>query len=160
MAGAQQPDGRRGLGDLGTTRRRRGADRLHRHRWRAPGRRHEVSRRVVSRGGPPPPTKENAMETTTQELTTRGFEQSTIQTDHTPVGAAERVIGDLTEWSIGAAKESARLVAELQMAVFDALHESHGAALTTWPVALADPLRLYQRAFMETIDSTQRALTF
>jgi len=60
------------------------------------------------------------METTTQERTTRGFEQSTIQTDHTPVGAAERVIGDLTEWSIGAAKESARLVAELQMAVFGA----------------------------------------
>ena len=100
------------------------------------------------------------METTTQERSTRGYEPSTIQTDHTPVGAAERVSGDLTEWSIGAAKESARLVAELQMAVFDALRESHVAALTTWPVALADPLRLYQRAFMETIDSTQRALTF
>jgi len=29
-----------------------------------------------------------------------------------------------------------------------------------WPAALTDPLRLYQRAFMETVDSTQRALTF
>ena len=29
-----------------------------------------------------------------------------------------------------------------------------------WPTALTDPLRLYQRALMETVDSTQRALTF
>ena len=53
------------------------------------------------------------MDTATQERATRGFEPSTIHTDDTPIGAAEKVIGELTELSIGAAKENARLVAEL-----------------------------------------------
>jgi len=69
------------------------------------------------------------VDTATQERATRGFEPSTIHTDDTPIGAAEKVIGELTELSIGAAKENARLVAELQMAAIDALHESHVAAL-------------------------------
>src|SRR5206468_12316210 len=102
------------------------------------------------------------MDTTTQERTMRGFEPSMLASD-AAIGATERVIGDLTELSIGAAKENARLVAELQIAAIDALHESHAAALrwqTMWPTALTDPLRLYQRALMETVDSTQRALTF
>jgi hypothetical protein len=85
------------------------------------------------------------VDTATHERATRGFEPSSIHTDDTPIGAAERVIGELTELSIGAAKENARLVAELQMAALDALHESHVAALrwqTMWPAALTDPLRL------------------
>ncbi len=103
------------------------------------------------------------MDTTTQERAPREFEQATTHADDQTIGATERVIGDLTELSIGAAKENTRLVAELQIAAIDALHESHAAALrwqTMWPTALTDPLRLYQRALMETVDSTQRALTF
>jgi len=106
--------------------------------------------------------KENVVETMTQERATRAFEQSTMLAGDATV-AAERVLGDLTEFSIVAAKENARLVAELQMAAIDALHESHAAAVrwqTMWPTALMDPPRLCQRALVETIDSTQRALTY
>ena len=103
------------------------------------------------------------METATQERATRGFEPLTTPAADATIAATQRVIGDLTELSIGVAKENARLVAELQMAAIDAIHESQAAALrwqTLWPEGLTDPLRVYQRAFMETVDSTQRALTF
>ena len=46
MAGAQSPDGRRGVGDLGATRSRRRVDRLHRHRWRAHRRDDPVTKRI------------------------------------------------------------------------------------------------------------------
>ncbi|PYN79641.1 MAG: hypothetical protein DMD96_17060 [Candidatus Rokuibacteriota bacterium] len=101
------------------------------------------------------------MDTTTQERTMRGFEPSMLASD-AAIGATQRVIGDLTELSIGAAKENARLAAELQIAAIDALQESHAAALrwhTLWPKALVDPLHVYQKAFMETVDTTQRALS-
>jgi hypothetical protein len=71
------------------------------------------------------------------------------------------VIGDLAELSIGTLKESARLFAELQMAVLDTLRETQAAGLrlqSTWPDALTDPLGWYQKAVMETMDCTQRAL--
>jgi hypothetical protein len=101
------------------------------------------------------------MATTTQERTARDFEQSTMLAGDAAIGVTQRVIGDVTEWSIGAAKENARLMAEMQMTAVDAFRESQAAVLrwqTLWPQALTDPLHAYQRAFVETFDATQRTL--
>ena len=106
------------------------------------------------------------METATQERTSRAFEHATLPDSDVAafsIGVIQRVIGPLTELSIVAAKENARLAAELQIVALEALHDSQSAVLrrqSAWPDALTDPLRLYQRGFLETLDSTQRALTF
>jgi hypothetical protein len=100
------------------------------------------------------------MATTTQERTARELEHATMLGGDAMVGAAPRVMGDLTELSISAAKESARLTAEVQMAAIDAFRESQASLLrwqALWPEALTDP-HLYQKAFVETVDTAQRAL--
>jgi hypothetical protein len=106
------------------------------------------------------------VETATQERTSRTFEPSAMPAgDATAVslGVAQRVIGTLTELSIVAAKEHARLAAELQIAALEVLRESQSVAMRwppAWPDGLTDPFRLYHRGLTETLDSAQRALTF
>ena len=89
--------------------------------------------------------------TATQERAARAFEQSAMLGDTTAtyLEINQRLIGDLTELSVGTAKENARLVAELQMATIDALHESQAAVL-----------RWHQTAFAELVASTQRTISF
>jgi hypothetical protein len=104
------------------------------------------------------------VETATQERTSRLFEQTMPNSEATAtsLGVAQRLIGPLTELSIIAAKENARLTAELQITALEAVHDSHAAALRwqpAWTDALTDPLRLYQRGLAETFEATQRALT-
>ena len=103
--------------------------------------------------------------TATQERAARAFEQSAMLGDTTAtyLEINQRLIGDLTELSVGTAKENARLVAELQMATIDALHESQAAVLrwqAMWPEALMDPLRWHQTALAELVASTQRTISF
>jgi len=103
--------------------------------------------------------------TATQERAARAFEHSAILGDTTTayLEINQRLIGDLTELSVGTAKENARLVAELQMATIDALHESQAAVLrwqAMWPEALMDPLRWHQTALAELVASTQRTISF
>jgi len=104
--------------------------------------------------------------TATQERTARAFEHSATTVSDTTAAYLDinqRMIGDLTDLSVGAAKENARLVAELQMATIDALHESQAAVLrwqAMWPVALTDPLRWHQSALAEMVASTQRTFAF
>jgi hypothetical protein len=70
------------------------------------------------------------MSTTTQERTARDFDDVTLlSSGDAAVSASQRAIGDVTELSINAAKENARLVAEVQMAALDVLRESHAAVL-------------------------------
>jgi hypothetical protein len=103
--------------------------------------------------------------TTTQERATRAFEHSATTLSDTTAAYLEmnhRMIGDLTELSVSTAKENARLVAELQMAAIDALHESQAAVLRwqeMWPDALTDPLRWQQKALAELVTTTQRTLS-
>ena len=105
------------------------------------------------------------METATQERTSRTFDEATMPHNDAAafsLGVAQRLISSLTELSIVAAKENARLAAELQITALEALHDAHSAALRwqpAWSDALTDPLRLYQRGLSETLDSSQRALT-
>jgi hypothetical protein len=103
--------------------------------------------------------------TATQERATRAFEHSAMLGDTTAayLGTNHRMMGDVTELSVGAAKENARMVAELQMAAIDTLHESQAAVLrwqAMWPDALTDPLRWHQSALAELVASTQRTIAF
>ena len=106
------------------------------------------------------------METATQERTYRAFQQAAIANGDAAaisIGVTQRVIGPLAELTLATAKENTRLAAELQVAALEALHESHAATLhrlASWPDAMADPLRLWQRGLAESFDSAQRALTF
>jgi hypothetical protein len=87
------------------------------------------------------------VETAKQERTSRAFEQAAMSNGDAAtfsIGVTRRVIGPLTELAIAAAKESTRLAAELQIVGLE---------------ALTDPLHLYHRGCLETLESTQRALT-
>jgi len=103
--------------------------------------------------------------TATQERAARAFEHSATtlsDTTATYLDVNQRMIGDLTELSVLAAKENARLAAELQIAAIDALHESQAAVLrwqAMWPDALTDPLRWHQTALAEMAASAQRTIS-
>jgi hypothetical protein len=103
------------------------------------------------------------LDTATQERTARTFEQAATSGSEAAavsLGITQRLISSLTELSITAAKENARLAAELQTAAMDALHDTQSAALRWQPVwsDALDPMRVYQRGLAETLDSTERAL--
>jgi len=104
------------------------------------------------------------VETATQERSARTFEQAAMsggEAAAVSLGVTQRLIGSLTELSIVAAKENARLAAELQTAALDALRDSQSAAFRwhpAWSEAL-DPMRFYQRGLAETLESAERALT-
>src|SRR5262247_2700438 len=69
--------------------------------------------------------------------------------------ANQRILGQLVELGAGAAKESARLYAELQQTTVDVLRETQATALrwqSTWPEALKDPVRFCQQTFVESVD--------
>ncbi len=105
-------------------------------------------------------------ETATQERPSRAFEHATMSNGDAAafsIGLSRRVIGPLAELSIVAAKENARLAAELQIVALEALHDSQSAALrrqSAWVDGLTDPLHWYHREFLETLESTRRAITF
>jgi len=105
------------------------------------------------------------VETATQERASRTFEQAAIANGDAAalsIGVTQRVIGPLTELALATAKENTRLAAELQVAALEALHDSQAALrrLTAWPELAMDPLRFCHRGLAETLDSSQRALTF
>jgi hypothetical protein len=105
------------------------------------------------------------VETATQERTSRAFEQAAMSNGDAAtfsIGVTQRVIGPLTELAIAATKESARLAAELQIVALEALHDAQSTVLrrqSAWVEGLTDPLHLYHRGCLETLESTRRALT-
>ena len=104
------------------------------------------------------------METATQERTSRIFEQAAMSNGDAAtfsIGVTQQVIGPLTELAMAAAKESARLGAELQIVALEALHDAQSTVLrrqSAWVEGLTDPLHLYHRGYLETLESTRRAL--
>ena len=103
------------------------------------------------------------MDTATQERTARTFEQAATASSEAAavsLGVTQKLISSLTELSVTAAKENARLAAELQTAALDVLHDTQSAVLRWQPVWSDgfDPMRFYQRGLAETLDSTERAL--
>jgi hypothetical protein len=74
--------------------------------------------------------------------------------------ANQRILGQLVELSAGAAKESARLYAELQQTTVDVLRDTQATALrwqTHWPEVFKDPARFYQQTLVESVDGAQKA---
>ncbi|HEY7543093.1 MAG TPA: hypothetical protein VIF11_23345 [Methylomirabilota bacterium] len=104
------------------------------------------------------------METATQERTTRTFEPATMSNGDAAarsIGLTQRLMAPLAELSIAAAREQARLGAELHIVVLESLHDAHLSILRrpAWADGLMDPWSLYHRGVLETLESTRRALT-
>ena len=104
------------------------------------------------------------METATQERTARTFESATISNGDAAaraIGVTQRVIASLAELSIVTAREHARLAAELHIVALEALHDTQLSILhrPAWADGLMDPWSLYHRGWLETLESTRRALT-
>lgn len=73
--------------------------------------------------------------------------------------ANQRVLRELVDLSVGTAKESVRLYAELQQGAVDAVRESQATGLKwqgTWQDAPKDPMGWYQKALMDTVDGAQK----
>ena len=104
------------------------------------------------------------MDTATQERATRTFEPATMSNGDAvarSIGVTQRMIAPLAELSIVAAREHARLAAELHIVALEALHDAHLSMLRrpAWADGLMDPWSLYHRGWLETLESTRRALT-
>ena len=73
--------------------------------------------------------------------------------------ANQRVLGELVDFSVGAAKESVRLYSELQQGALEAVRDGQATAMkwqATWQDAPKDPMQWYQQALVETVDSAQK----
>ena len=73
--------------------------------------------------------------------------------------ANQRVLRELVDLSVGAAKEGVRLYAELQQGAIDAMRESQASALkwqASWQTAPKDPMEWYQKALAESVDGAQK----
>ena len=74
--------------------------------------------------------------------------------------ANQRILSQLVELSAGAAKENARLYAELQQTTVDVLRDTQATALrwqSLWTDAFKDPVRFYQQTLVESVDGAQKA---
>ena len=104
------------------------------------------------------------MDTATQERATRPFEPATMSNGDAAarsIGVTQRMIAPLCELSIVTAREHARLAAELHIVALEALHDAQLSILRrpAWADGLMDPWSLYHRGWLETLESTRRALT-
>jgi hypothetical protein len=75
--------------------------------------------------------------------------------------ANQRMMRELMELWVGAARESARLYGEFLQASFVMARETQAAWLryqVMWPAALRDPFGWYQRALEEGMEGTRKAL--
>jgi hypothetical protein len=73
--------------------------------------------------------------------------------------ANQRVLREVVDLSMGAAKESVRLYAELQQSAIEALRDGQAAALrlqTSWPQGTNDPVQWYQKTIAESVDGAQK----
>jgi hypothetical protein len=73
--------------------------------------------------------------------------------------ANQRVMNQLLELSVGTAKESIRLYAELQQGAIDAMRDTQATAMK-WQANLQegpkDPMQWYQQALVESVDGAQK----
>ena len=73
--------------------------------------------------------------------------------------ANQRVLREMVDLSVGAAKEGMRLYGELQQSTIEAVRDSQASAMkwqTSWQDAPKDPMEWYQRALVETVDGAQK----
>jgi hypothetical protein len=73
--------------------------------------------------------------------------------------ANQRVMRELVDLSVGAAKEGMRLYAELQQGALDAVRDGQASAMkwqATWQEAPKDPMAWYQQTLAEAVDGAQK----
>jgi hypothetical protein len=73
--------------------------------------------------------------------------------------ANQRMLRELVDLSVGAAKESVRLYSELQQGAIEAVRDGQTTAMkwqASWQDAPKDPMQWYQQACAETVDGAQR----
>jgi hypothetical protein len=83
----------------------------------------------------------------------------TVETMTVWAEANQRVLREMVDLSVGAAKEGVRLYAELQQGAIEAVRDSQATAMewqTTWQGAPKDPMEWYQKALVETVDGAQK----
>lgn len=83
----------------------------------------------------------------------------TVETLGVWAEANQRVVRELVELSVGAAKEGVRLYAELQQGAVEAVRDGQATAMkwqTSWQDGPKDPSEWYQKALAGTVDGAQR----
>jgi hypothetical protein len=89
------------------------------------------------------------------QLTGKTVETMTVWAD-----ANQRVLREVVELGAATAKEGVRLYAELQQSAIEAMRDSQAAALrwqTAWQNGAKDPVELYQKALVDSVDGAQKA---
>ncbi|MBI2491203.1 MAG: hypothetical protein HYV94_03745 [Candidatus Rokubacteria bacterium] len=89
------------------------------------------------------------------QLTGKAVETMTVWAD-----ANQRVLREVVELGAATAKEGVRLYAELQQSAIEAMRDSQAAALrwpTAWQNGAKDPVELYQKALVDSVDGAQKA---
>ncbi len=83
----------------------------------------------------------------------------TVETMTVWAEANQRVLRDLVDLSVGAAKEGVRLYAELQQGAIEVARDSQASALrwqTSWQDAPKDPTQWYQKALADSVEGAQK----
>ena len=83
----------------------------------------------------------------------------TMETMTALADANQRVMRELVDLSVGAAKEGMRLYTELQQGAIEAVRDSHATALkwqATWQDGVKDPMGWYQKALADGVDQAQK----
>lgn len=87
------------------------------------------------------------------------FSGKTVETMTTWAEANQRVLREIVDLSVGAAKEGLRLCTELQQGAIEAVKDSQATALR-WQSTLQDgpkdPMQWYQSAMAESVDGAQK----
>ena len=94
-----------------------------------------------------------------QEMFTQGSGKA-VDTLSVWADANQRVLREVVELGATTAKEGVRLYAELQQSAIEALRDSQAAGLrwqTAWQNGAKDPVELYQKALVDSVDGAQKA---
>ena len=87
----------------------------------------------------------------------------TVETMTVWAEANQRMLQEMVDLSVGAAKESVRLYAELQQGAIEAVRDSQATAMkwrASWQDAPKDPMEWYQKALAETVDGAQKLFRY
>ena len=85
--------------------------------------------------------------------------QMTVEVMSVWAEANQRVVRELVDLSVGAAKEGVRLYSELQQGTMDAVRDGQATAMkwqTPWQDAPKDPMGWYQKALVDAVDGAQK----
>lgn len=101
---------------------------------------------------------------TTNETTKAGemlgeLSGKTVEAMSAWADANQRVLRELVDLSVGAAKEGVRLYSELQQGAIEAVRDGQASALRwqgSWPEAPKDPAQWYQKAIVDSVEHAQK----